>query len=209
MLSGLSHLIKRPVTHKLIFSNPQVILHKHIQVSANIKAQQSAPTSKFPGFEPIFISPHVRHIKIACRLKLYQTGFILCMVPYSLYLLKADQILPSQVGLAAGFSLVSLLVLGSVGEFFRKFIGILYLSEDKTKVIISHNTFLGVRNDVWVDVENIIPLSDSPEDLDELVWKLHLYSGNPRTFYICTRFGGIVSRKSFADVFGTEIFTKK
>jgi hypothetical protein len=96
-----------------------------------------------------------------------------------------------------------------VGEIFRKFVGILYLSEDKTKVIISHNTFLGKRKDVTLDVENIVPLADTPETVDELVWKLQLYSGNPKSFYICTRFGGILKKKGFTEIFGEDNFGKK
>jgi len=112
------------------------------------------------------------------------------------------------VGLVAGFSVLSLAVLGGVGEVFRKFVGILYLSEDKSRVIISHNTFLGSRKDVAIDIENIVPLADTPETVEELVWKLQLYSGNPKTFYICTRFGGILKQKGFIEIFGEDQFEK-
>ena len=103
---------------------------------------------------------------------------------------------------------MTLVLLGVVGEFFRKFVGIVYLSEDHTQVIVSHNTFFGKRKDVTIDVENIIPLADTPETVDELVWKIRLYSGDPKSFYISTRFGGILSRKRFSHIFG-EDFKKK
>jgi len=167
------------------------------------------PSSKFPGFEPIFISPHIRTIQFVCRLKLYTTGVILACLPISFYLLNTDQILPSQVGLSAGFAVSTLVVLGLVGEYFRKFVGILYLSEDKTQVILSHNSFFGKRKDVMIDVEDIVPLADSPETVDDLVWKIRLYSGNPKNYYISTRFGGISSRKGFREIFGEDQFARK
>ena len=103
----------------------------------------------------------------------------------------------------------SLIVLGVMGALFRKFVGILYLSEDKSKVIISHNTFLGKRADILMDTNNLVPLAETPENLDkELVWKIYLYSGEPKTYYICTKYGGILSRRKFADIFGEEITNK-
>jgi len=167
------------------------------------------PSSKFPGFTPIFVSPHIRTIQFVCRLKLYTTGVILACLPISFYLLSSDQILPSQVGVSAGFAVSTLVVLGLVGEYFRKFVGILYLSEDKTQVIVSHNSFFGRRKDVVIDVEDIVPLADSPETVDDLVWKIRLYSGDPKSYYISTRFGGISSRKGFREIFGEDQFNKK
>ena len=103
----------------------------------------------------------------------------------------------------------SVVVLGLVGEFFRKFVGIIYLSEDKSKVILSHNTFLGKRADILMDTSNVVPLAETPENLDsELVWKIYLYSGEPKTYFICTKYGGILSRRKFADIFGEDIKNK-
>jgi len=131
------------------------------------------------------------------------------MIPTSLLMLEKSMVLPSHVGYVIGFSLFSVVVLGAVGEFFRKFVGIIYLSEDRSKVIISHNTFLGKRADILMDTENVMPLAETPENLDsELVWKIYLYSGEPRSFYICTKYGGILSRRKFADIFGEEIRNK-
>jgi len=163
----------------------------------------------FPGFEAVYVSPHIRQIRVACRLKVYQTIFVVGMIPTSLLMLDRGLLLPSHVGYVAGFSVFSLIVLGVMGEFFRKFVGILYLSEDKSKVIISHNTFLGKRADILMDTNNLVPLAETPENLDkELVWKIYLYSGEPKTYYICTKYGGILSRRKFADIFGEEITNK-
>ena len=43
-----------------------------------------------------------------------------------------------------------------MGEFFRKFVGIIYLSEDGGQVILSHNTFWGTRRDLLVDTADIV-----------------------------------------------------
>ena len=109
-----------------------------------------------------------------------------------------------------GFSMFSLLVLGAVGEFFRKFVGIIYLKQDRSEVIISHNTFWGTRKDVVMDTSDIMPVADTPEDVKkELIWKIYLYSNKNRNFYICTKFGGILSYPKFTDIFGGDDFEIK
>jgi len=214
---AFSQLGRRPLYLRL---ECQAKFQNHIHLSAGAASgeirdllrkpeHKPKPSSKFPGFAPIFISPHIRIIQFVCRLKLYTTGVILACLPISFYLLNTDQILPSQVGFSAGFAVSTLVVLGLVGEYFRKFVGILYLSEDKTQVIISHNSFFGKRKDVRIDVEDIVPLADSPETVDDLVWKIRLYSGDPKNYYISTRFGGISSRKGFRVIFGEDQFAKK
>ena len=66
-----------------------------------------APSVRFPGFAPVFISPHIRQIRVACRLKIYQTGFVVCLLPTSLGLLQTGYLMPSQVGYVAGNDMVS------------------------------------------------------------------------------------------------------
>ena len=66
-----------------------------------------APTARFPGFAPVFISPHIRQIRVACRIKIYQTGFVVCLLPTSLGLLQSGYLMPSQVGYVAGNDMVS------------------------------------------------------------------------------------------------------
>ena len=128
------------------------------------------------------------------------------MIPTSLVMMSNGSLLPAQVGYVTAFSAFSLLVLGAMGEFFRKFIGIIYLSEDKSQVIISHNTFMGNRNDVLMDTDDIVPISETAENVKkELLWKVSLYGTKSRSFYICTKFGGILNSQKFTDIFGEEI----
>ena len=128
------------------------------------------------------------------------------MIPTSLVLVGNGTLLPAHVGYITAFSAFSLVVLGAMGEFFRKFIGIVYLSEDRSKVIISHNTFMGNRKDVMMDAEDIVPVSETPENVNkEILWKVSLYGTKERSYYICTKFGGILNAQKFADIFGEEI----
>ena len=55
----------------------------------------------------------------------------------------------------------------------------------------------------------LVQVADTPEQINkELIWKLYLYgpdTNKPQTsYYVCTRFGGILSRDKFTDIFGEE-----
>ena len=79
---------------------------------------QSAKSSMFPGFEAVYVSPHIRQIRAACRLrgnrmsiipninisrlKVYQTILVVGMIPTSLLMLEREMILPSHVGYVIG-----------------------------------------------------------------------------------------------------------
>ena len=82
-----------------------------------------APPVRFPGFAPVFISPHIRQIRVACRLKIYQTGFVVCLLPTSLGLLQTGYLMPSQVGYVAGnyFCTVSTKNHSIIQSFLDKF----------------------------------------------------------------------------------------
>ena len=84
-------------------------------------SQQSAKSSMFPGFEAVYVSPHIRQIRAACRwrvergnrmsvfaninisrLKVYQTILVVGMIPTSLLMLEREMVLPSHVGYVIG-----------------------------------------------------------------------------------------------------------
>jgi len=79
----------------------------------------------------------------------------------------------------------------------------MFFRHDDAKVIISHLNFFGGRADTSVFVKDIVPLSDSSESMDELVWKLNLYDG--RHFYMSTRAGGVLCKDGWEVVFGREV----
>jgi len=157
-------------------------------------------------FRPIYLFPHIVKMRLACKLKLYQTFVISTTLPLCITLMTKDMMSPSTVGIVIGFNLTAWTMLMLTGEIFRKFVGRIYLRHDDAKVIISHLNFFGGRSDTSVFVKDIVPLSESSESMDELVWKLNLYDG--RHFYMCTRAGGILCKDGWEAVFSSEVDKK-
>ena len=77
---------------------------------------------------------------------------------------------------ALGVSCATLLI---SGEYVRRVIGFLYLSEDGSQVRISRVSFLGRRIDFELPLEDIHPLTDTGQDHRSDIYKIHLEPGCP------------------------------
>jgi len=117
-------------------------------------------------------------------------------------LLQAETITPPVFATVTGVAVFAIAMLGVVGEFSRKVIGIVYSSPDNNSIVVSHVNFFGNRKDICYDVKEIIPLNDTSEISDDVFWKIYTYSSpdNP-SFYITTRYGGIRNKKIFDSIF--------
>jgi len=166
----------------------------------NVKVARQTYSEKFPGFTPVFSFPYMRTLRIACRLKIYQTLVTCGCIPLALNWLSHGLITPPVLGVFTGLAAGAIVMLGAVGELSRKIVGILYINKSTEEVIISHMNFFGNRTDTRIELEDIIPISDTPESVDDVYWKIHTYSG--RKFYVTTRVGGILDQNSFVKIFG-------
>lgn len=89
-----------------------------------------------------------------------------------------------------------------MGSFFSKTIGLISLRDDEKMVRMSHLDFWGKRKDVFVDIQNIIPLSELPENpLAAPYIKLRRY--DKKGFLIFPlRFGKVKDMDKFELIFG-------
>ena len=100
------------------------------------------------------------------------------------------------------FTAFSTGLLLAFGEISRRFVGILYLDPELDIVKISRLSFWGKRKDEYVERKDIVPLSDSDQDINQIVWSLKFYDGVHEDMLMCTKLGGLGSRKHFEKVFG-------
>ncbi|XP_043241678.1 transmembrane protein 186-like [Amphibalanus amphitrite] len=135
-------------------------------------------------------------VRLICRLKIYQTGLTLAAVPVMVLLQDLDA--AAKVGAVGLFAAGMLYIMG---EFFRRFVGLLYLHRDGTQLKIAHLTFWGGRRDIVIPVEDIVPFSELKDSPTDVYFKLRRYS-SPETFYVSLRYGGISSMESLEAVFG-------
>ncbi|CAG0915324.1 unnamed protein product [Notodromas monacha] len=148
------------------------------------------------NFKLVFRFPYIRAAKLVCRLKLYQTGVTVIAFPATT-VMQMQGLLEPHVSVTLGFvSVFALGMLGVMGEIFRKLVGILYVNEATNEVKIAHLTFFGSRNDIVVPMEDIVPMSDSSENVNDAYVKLMRYSTKD-PFYVCFKYGGVEDKRSF------------
>lgn len=193
-----SYQAKTPTLH-------QPRIQRHFKSTIH-HAQRLSSTTSHPDFIPIYKFPYIVQANIICRLKLYQTGITVLMVPaatigYMAGLTTAVQC--QNVGLICGLACIMLYIMGG---FFQRLVGIMYLKNTGDTLKISHLTFMGKRRDVIALVEDVVPLADMGDHVNpkKIYHHLKFYS-NKQTFYFIIRFGGILQPKLFAHVFGEEV----
>jgi len=147
------------------------------------------------NFQMIYRFPYVVPAKVICRLKLYQTGIVSVLSGVSI-LGGYDVFVPLVVGS------VSLVMLGVMGEFFRKLIGAVYLNSHKNQVKISHLDFFGNRKDVFVNIDDIVPISSTNETPSDPYVKIFFSDEKRRPLLISLKYGKVLDEKTFQEVFG-------
>jgi hypothetical protein len=86
--------------------------------------------------------------------------------------------------------------------FFRRLVGILYVNESGTILRVAHLTFWGWRQDTYCPVADVMPLTETQDRPQDVFVRIQQYSGK-QTFYLTLRYGLILDRKRFSQVFGT------
>ncbi|KAL1780032.1 Transmembrane 186 [Sigmodon hispidus] len=103
---------------------------------------------------------------------------------------------------ASGIAGFALAMLCWMSYFLQRLVGILYVNESGTMLRVAHLTFWGWRKDTYCAVSDIIPLSESKERGQDVLVPIQQYSGK-QTFYLTLRYGRILDRERFSQVFGT------
>jgi len=153
-------------------------------------------------FFPVVRCPHIIPIVTWSKFKI-----LTCYL--SLSAVAADQIF------SLGFHQAIYGVLGCssftllfFGEFLRRTLGFVYLSEDESRVRISRISFFGNRRNFELDLVDIDPLTETGVEVKSEVWKVNLDPDCPtakklgRTFYVVGGAKSVVNPQKFNTIFG-------
>lgn len=149
----------------------------------------------------IYRFPAIRAAGFVSRLKVGQTALTLLALPPSLYWYSQGLLPLSSLCLAGGVAAFALAMLYWMSAFSRRLAGILYLSESGRTLRVAHLTFWGRRQDAYWPVADVVPLSETGERPQELFVRIRRYDG-PETFFLTLRYGRVLDRERFAQVFG-------
>lgn len=160
-------------------------------------------TSNEEDFVMIYRFPHITKARFLCRLKLYQTVTTLCLLPVHGYFYWTGHILATSMTFTVGVCILSTAMLYVMGEFFRKFIGAIYYSEQRNVIRISHLSFFGKRKEVFLPLKDLVPLSELDDNVSDVYIKIKRYSTENFNLLLSLKFGGIEDKQYFTTVFGS------
>lgn len=194
---------------------PQKLLHR---IKVEYHGVGSAKFNDETLWVPFYRYPHIGKIHAIIRFKVYLTGLSIFACMRNVYHLLGA----IDPNLIAATMLSSTTVIGMViaGNFFRKLIVQIYVSEDLTHLRICRFTFFGKRRDMVLPTENVLPLSETnrgrrklfftvkttmPEDID---LSHDFYEFYDEEFTIILRHGGILDMRTFEKIMGTILRMK-
>ncbi|XP_065539999.1 transmembrane protein 186 [Lathamus discolor] len=163
--------------------------------------RQKAADGKAEEFKLVYRFPGIKYCRMLSRLKLLQTGTTLLMLPPVCYLYLQDQVSQGVFLYTAGIAFFAGAMLYGMSYFFRRIIGLMYLSETGCTVKVAHLTFWGRRNDIYCPLETVIPLDEVRDSKGELLLQFKRYNSTD-VLYFTLRFGQIVDRQKFMQIFG-------
>lgn len=150
----------------------------------------------------IYTLPHIKLLRAVSRLKLLQTAITVIILPPVFYFYLQGDVSLFLVSYTTGIALFAGVMLYTASHFLRRVVGMMYLDPSQATLKVSHLTFWGSRNDIYLPVSDVMTIADTGDPMNEKILKLKRYS-SPQTFYFSIHFGRVVDRPGFEKVFGT------
>ncbi|NXJ09301.1 TM186 protein, partial [Odontophorus gujanensis] len=164
-------------------------------------AAGKAGGEKSERFAVVYRFPGIRHCRVLSRLKLLQTATTLLLLPPACYLHLQQQLSQAALLYTAGVALFAGAMLYGMSYFFRRIIGVIYLSESGRTVRVAHLTFWGRRNDIYCPLETVMTLDEVGDAKGELLLQFKR-NNSAEILYFTIKYGQIVDRQKFEQIFG-------
>lgn len=183
-----------------VHSPAQQILHgSPLPLISTLARYSDLSTEKYTM---IYTLPHIKLLRAVSRLKLLQTAITVVILPPVFFFYLQGDIPFFLVSYTTGIALFAGVMLYTASHFFRRVVGMMYLDPSWTTLKVSHLTFWGRRNDIYLPVSDVMTIGDTGDSENETILKLRRYS-SPQTFYFSTHFGRVVDQQGFQKVFGS------
>ncbi|XP_078273704.1 transmembrane protein 186 [Rhinoraja longicauda] len=158
-------------------------------------------TADHEHFTAVYRFQGIRFFRAISKFKIVQTGITVALLPTVYYFYLQDLVQCSLVSYITGLSGFAIVMLYSMSYYLRHFIGMLYLNDSGTTLMVSHLTFWGNRNDFYVPVKDVVPLGDTGDATNETILQFRRYNST-EVFYFTIKFGQIIDKQKFLQVFG-------
>ncbi|XP_063592725.1 transmembrane protein 186-like isoform X1 [Penaeus indicus] len=194
--------------HRVGFFPRKAFCSRQLSISAASLSTKGLPdvNKKIAGdvedYQIIYKFPYIVLARAICRLKIYQTavcGFAVPAVGYLAYNGVLDTQVFASTAAVGGLAFVMLFVMG---EIFRRTVGHIYYNARKDIVKVSHLSFWGNRKDIFIPVEDLVPITDTSDIPSDIYVHLLRFSKPKDSLYLFLRFGGIRDTEKFTYALG-------
>ncbi|XP_036166844.1 transmembrane protein 186 [Myotis myotis] len=164
-------------------------------------SKEKPPGTETEKFQMIYRFDAIRAFGYVSKLKVAQTALTVLALPPGFYWYSQGLLTFDNLCLMGGIAGFALAMLYWMSYFFRRLVGILYVNESGTVLRVAHLTFWGWRQDSYCPVAEVIPMTETQDRPQEIFVRIQQYSGK-QTFYLTLRYGRILDRERFTQVFG-------
>ncbi|XP_037360474.1 transmembrane protein 186 [Talpa occidentalis] len=169
--------------------------------SGSSTSKEKPPGPEAEKFQMVYRFDAIRAFGVLSQLKVAQTALTVVALPPGWYWYSQGLMTLDNLCLAGGVAGFALTMLCWMSYFFRRLVGFLYVNEAGTVLRVAHLTFWGWRQDTYCPVADVIPFTETKDRPQELFMRIQQYSGK-QTFYLTLRYGRILDRERFTEVFG-------
>ena len=141
----------------------------------------------------------MRHFRLISRLKTYQAGAMILSLPplsywYHLEMITGNSLAYGFVATGGAVAMLSLL-----SYIFSRFVGEIQYNEKDRMIKVSHLNFFGIRQNLIVEVDDIVPFQDLHCTEKGIGLFQRLQFGN-KTLYYSLKYGYVKDRKGLNEV---------
>lgn len=170
--------------------------------STTLLSQEKPASTNTTQWIRVYHLPSIRVVRLICRLKLYQTGATIAMIPYVMYLYNIGQVTVGNVQATMGIATFACFMLAVLSHYFQRCVGRIGFNPVSEEVEISTLNFWGKRHNAVLPLEDIVPFSELPDNPTDVYMVLRRYSSK-QTAYLSLKHGYIIDSESFRKIFGS------
>lgn len=174
-------------------TSPLLVHHQNVAKFCNMPSEK---------YTMIYDLPTITVLRTLSRLKLIQTGVTAVILPPVYYYYLQGDVTPFLLYSSTGIAVFAAFMLYVISHFARRVVGRMYLDTTGSTLKVSHLTFWGSRNDVYMPVKDVMTITDTGDSPEEVILLLRRFSKS-ETMYYSTRIGRVVDRTGFQKVFGS------
>ncbi|XP_038275971.1 transmembrane protein 186 [Dermochelys coriacea] len=152
-------------------------------------------------FKLVYKFPGIKYCRIFSRMKLLQTGITIVILPPVYHLYLQEQVSQDFLLYVTGIACFASVMLYGISYFLRRMIGLMYLNEAGTIVKVAHLTFWGKKKEIYCPVKTVMMLGDTGDAKNEVLLQFKQHNST-QVLYFTLKFGHIVDKQRFAQIFG-------